>query len=456
MEAMGSAANGLQPASEQPPTMEVPAARAWFSVAILLVLAFVSLLDRQIISLMVDPIKADLGLTDTQIGLLQGLAFTLFYCAAAIPLGWAVDRYRRTTICYLGVTVWSLGTLACGFAGSFWHLFAARIAVGAGEASLTPTSISLISDIFPPEKVGRAMGVFGSAIALGSGFALIAGGLVIGMLGQFGPIAIPGFGAIAEWQAVFIVIGLPGIVIAPLAFLMADRRSARASSAPSGRDEFFGYLRGNWRLIALILAGFSLAAFNFYAVASWTPAFLARVHGVPIATIGWTWGLVVACSGAIGAIVGGMAIDRSYAGGVDDAAIAVPAWAALASWPILSVAYQMPGPTAVLACLGIAAILSGVISAGAFSVWQRVAPPEMRGRLSAIFGLVSTGTGATLGPVLPAWITDTFLGDEARIGISLALVLCCATPLMAIALLAARRVLRTDAPLAPGRPSFNI
>ncbi|MCB2079665.1 MAG: MFS transporter [Novosphingobium sp.] len=431
----------------------VPAFRAWSSVGILLVLALVSMLDRQIISLLVDPIKADLNLSDTEISLLQGLAFSLFYSTAAIPLGWAVDRYPRKIVCYFGVTVWSLGASACGLATNFWQLFLARITVGAGEASLNPASVSLISDIFPREKVGSAMGVYGSAVSLGSGLALIIGGLIIEFFAGQDRILFPLVGEISAWQAVFLATGLPGVAIAFLAFLLTDPRPRRTKNTPAEKveDGFAAYMRVNGRLIVLLLAGFSFAAFNFYAIGSWTPAYLGRTFGLKADEIGWAWGLIVMISGATGAIAGGLLIDRAYRAGIHDATIAVPAFAALAAWPVLTIAYQLPGPVPVLAALGIGTLLIGIVAAGSLAVWQRVAPPQLRGRMSAIFGLVSTGTGATLGPIMPALVTDHVFADEAMVGWSLSIVMGVALPLLALCLLGARRVLAATPELAiPG------
>jgi len=435
-----TAASGI--GETRPTGIAIPPVRAWSSVGILLVLALVSMLDRQIISLLVDPMKADLDLSDTQIGLLQGLAFTLFYSAAAIPLGWAVDRYPRKIVCYLGVTVWSLGAAACGLASNFWQLFTARITVGAGEASLTPASISLISEIFPSEKVGKAMGVYGSAASLGSGVALMIGGLVVSLFADRENIAFPIVGEISSWQAVFLTTGLPGLLIAFLAFALTDPRPRGSGpDKAAGADGFGRYFLANWTLVGLVLCGFSFAAFNFYAIASWTPAFLGRTFGLKADEIGFAWGLVVALSGAFGAVVGGTIIDRVYRAGIDDAALAVPAFSALVSWPVLVVAYQLPDPVLVLAGLAIGMLLIGIVTAGALSVWQRITPPRLRGRMTAIFGLATTGAGATLGPVIPALITDRVFRDDMMVGWSLSIVMGIAMPLLAASLIGARRVL---------------
>lgn len=429
---------------EGPPPVS-PAA-AWGAVGILMVLSLVSFIDRQIISLLVDPIKADLGLSDTQISLLQGLAFVIFYSVTALPLGWAVDRYPRRIICYLGVTFWSLCAAACGLATSFWQLFAARLGVGAGEACLSPASVSLISDLFPREKIGTAMGVYVSAISLGSGVSLILSGAIVGLFGDAARVTFPVLGSIASWQAVFLVTGLLGVVLAFLAFLITDPRPAGAGrqAREPAKSRLRPYLARNWKVVGYTFVGFSFASFIFYAVGAWTPTFLAREFGMKAEQIGIAWGLTYALSGASGAMGGGMAIDRAFRRGIEDAGLLVPAGAALLALPFFASAYMMPRPLFVLILLGPGILLIGVVSAGSLAIWQRIAPPELRGRLSASFSLVATGLGATLGPIAVATATDRVFADEAMIGRSMAMVVSLALPLLSLSLLGARAALRAS------------
>jgi MFS family permease len=420
----------------------VSPAAAWSSIGILMVLSLVSFVDRQIISLLVDPIKADLALSDTQISLLQGLAFVVFYSVAAIPIGWAVDRYPRRVICYLGVTCWSLCAAACGLASSFWQLFTARLGVGAGEACLNPASVSLISDLFPRRQMGTAMGVYAMAISLGAGAALIVGGFVISLFAGQTRVAFPLIGPIAPWQAAFIITGLPGVLVAFLAFLLADPRAPRAAAEKTGRaGDLRNYLASHWPVIAFAYAGFGFSAFAFYAVGAWTPAFLSRTFGLTAGEIGYAWGAVVALSGAGGCLLGGLIIDRCFRAGIEDAALLVPAAAALLSWPFLAGSYMLPSPTLVLIGLGLGTLMVGIISAGSLTTWQRVAPSEVRGRIAAGFGLASTGLGASLGPFAVALVTDRVFADGAKVGASLSIVLALSQPLLALSLLGSQRLL---------------
>ncbi|MGE3747007.1 MAG: spinster family MFS transporter [Sphingomonadaceae bacterium] len=415
---------------------------AWCTVAILLLFSLIAVLDRQIIALLVEPIKKDLSLSDTELGLLQGFAFALFYSLAGVPIGWAVDRYSRRIIAYLGVTVWSLSAAACGLAGGFWPLFACRTMVGVGEASVTPTAVSLIGDLFPREKVGAPMGVYAAGFYVGSGLALAIGGFVVGLFAGQDSVNFPIIGPVAPWQAVLLTTGAPGILIAFLAFFLKDARKAIVARADRPAPSMSALLADRGRLIAITYVGFALAAFVAYAIGAWTPAFLWRKFGLLPQEIGWTWGIVVSVSGAAGALLGGFAVDRVHRMGRHDANLIVPAIAALISWPLLTTAYFLPSPFAVLLTLGLGMGVFSMIAAGSYATWRQIAPPQFRGQITAGFTVVSGLLGAGMGPVSVALVTDYVFGDEAMVGISLAIVLSIAIPAIAILLATARPLAR--------------
>src|SRR6201996_6833190 len=188
-----------------------PRGYAWTVVAILVATAVLSYTDRQVLSLLVDPIRADLGISDTQVSLLLGTAFAVVYGLAGIPMGLLADRISRRNLILAGVLVWSLGTLACGFSRSFEELFAGRIVVGLGEAVLSPAAISLISDYFPPARRGTAVGCFLSGIAMGIGAAVFIGGGGLGVVQSRLPAGTP-FAAQPAWRLVLLFIGGPGLL----------------------------------------------------------------------------------------------------------------------------------------------------------------------------------------------------------------------------------------------------
>src|ERR1700755_489545 len=185
-----------------------PRGYAWTVVAILGATAVLSYTDRQVLSLLVDPIRADLGISDTQISLLLGTAFAVVYGVAGITLGWLADRTSRRNLLFCGVSVWTIGTLACGFSQSFGQLFAGRLVVGLGEAVLSPAAISLISDYFPPQRRGMAVGSFLSGIAMGIGAAILIGGGVLHLV-QTDALASTPLASMSPWRLVLLIIGAP-------------------------------------------------------------------------------------------------------------------------------------------------------------------------------------------------------------------------------------------------------
>lgn len=421
--------------------------RAWASVAILLIFSLFSILDRQIIALLVEPMKADLHLSDTQVGLLQGIAFALFYSLAGLPIGWAVDRFPRKVVIYLGITLWSLSAACCGLAHNFWQIFLGRTTVGVGEATLTPVAVSLIGDLFPPDRVATPYGVYSAGFYLGSGVALGVGGLVVSLFAGQAAVILPIVGDVAPWQAVFLVTGLPGVVVAFLAFLIHDPRPARwrsvQAATPGGQEgEIRHYVRTRGRVTFHSFLGFAMANFVTYAVSAWTPAFLQRQFALPPATIGWTLGLSTACSGAIGAFFGGMLIDRVFRAGQTDAYFLVPSLCGLLALPFLAGAYFMPSPILVLISLALGMSMFGIIAAASYATWGHIAPPCVRGRVSAAAVLTMALIGTGLGPVAVALVTDLLLQDEKKLGLSLAIVTGVALPLMSLLLLSGRSALR--------------
>ena len=189
-----------------------PTARAgWFLVIMLTIAYIFSFIDRYILGLLIEPIKADLDLTDEQIGWVIGPAFAIFYATMGLPLGWLVDRKRRTWIVAAGIFVWSFATAISGLAKSFWHLFFARMMVGVGEATLSPSAMSMIADSFPPDKRAKPISVYVAAVSLGSGIASLIGGAVLIWAKTTESVAVPFVGDLAPWQLTFFAVGLPGL-----------------------------------------------------------------------------------------------------------------------------------------------------------------------------------------------------------------------------------------------------
>jgi MFS family permease len=211
-----------------------PSRVAWYVVGVLSVCYTLSFVDRQIMGFLVGPIRRDLGITDTQIGLLGGLAFALFYTLVGLPMGWLADRMNRRNLIAIGVVFWSMATAACALTGSFSSLFAARIGVGIGEATLAPGAMSLVSDLFPKEKLASALGVYAMGIMIGSGLASIVGGVVVQLVTARPEITLPLFGDIAAWRMAFVIVALPGVVVPLLLFTFREPQRRGSLLAADG------------------------------------------------------------------------------------------------------------------------------------------------------------------------------------------------------------------------------
>ena len=239
----------------------------WYVVGVLTFAYLVSFLDRQILALMVGPIQEDLMLSDTQMSLLMGLAFSIFYIFMAVPLGRLADNSVRRNIIVGGVTLWSLMTAACGLAGSYWHLFLARMGVGVGEASLTPSATSMIADYFPSGARGKALATYNAGVSLGTGFAMVFGGMVITYVSTSERHVLPVVGGVAAWQYVFFLVALPGLLVVLL--MLTVREPARQETSLAAQNLTFRdvltYLYGRRRMYVPLFLGMSVNTRHRYS-----------------------------------------------------------------------------------------------------------------------------------------------------------------------------------------------
>ncbi|WP_245892506.1 spinster family MFS transporter [Novosphingobium guangzhouense] len=412
--------------------------RAWLVVALCMIAYVFSFIDRQILALLIEPIKADLSLSDTQFGLLQGLAFSLFYATMGIPIASLADRYPRPLIIVAGVAFWSVATMACGFARSFGHLFVARLGVGAGEAALSPATYSLISDLFPREKLGRAVGVYSMGSFLGAGIAFLVGGSVIGMVASLQGMEVLGQ-PMASWQLVFVIVGLPGVVLAAIiALLVREPRSAtgevRGKDVPS-TPAVFRFLWSRRAIFVPHMLGFSLMATSLYAVLGWSPAYLMRTFGMTAAECGLRLGVAALTAGAAGVFASGWFMDRLTIAGRRDAPFVtgiVGSVGAIAS--VAALPFTTSGNVATV-LLGCALFFVSTPMAPSTAVMQVVPPPSMRSRVSGIFLFFNSFVGLAMGSAVVGLLNDKVFSG---VGQSVATIVVLAS-ILAIALLSAGR-----------------
>lgn len=275
---------------------------AFSLLAILLAVYTVAYLDRQIVSLLVEPLKAELRITDVELSFLQGLAFVLFYTVCGLPIGWLVDRYSRKLIVILGLLTWSGASAASAFADSYSELLVARFVVGAGEAALLPAAYSMIGDAFPANKLSRAMSVFSLGAIAGGALALSAGGQIAGFATDMGGMTIPGLGHFEPWQMVFLAIGSLGLPAALLTLALPEPTRSRRGpkqQVVSGADPSSHFVE-HWRFYACHFTGFALLCMLMAASAAWQPAYIQRTFGWGIREVGSVLGGLHLLGGIIG------------------------------------------------------------------------------------------------------------------------------------------------------------
>lgn len=382
-----------------------------------------SYLDRIIINLLVQPIQKDLGINDTQFGMLQGLAFGLFYTLFALPIGRAVDYRSRKAIIAAGVFTFSLFSLASGLSRSFGQLFLARAGVGAGEASLTPAAYSLISDLFPPAQLGRAISVFTMTAFVGIGLAYIAGGAAIAFVSAADFSFAPRLERLAGWQRVFVLVAIPGFLVALLLLLVLPEppRRGRGREGQVPVRDAARHMRREAPLFTPLFGGFAMITLASYASAVWTPAFFIRSFGWTPAEIGLWVGLGYLILGPAGALAAGRWCDALTAKGVADAPLRVAGWSALVSGILSAASPMMPSAEAALVVLLLSVPFGTMAFPMAGTAIALVTPNELRGQVSALYMVVINAVGLGIGPMIVGAMSDyVFTGsDGVRYGLAL-------------------------------------
>ncbi len=381
----------------------------------------VSFIDRQILSLMVGPIRADLRISDSGFGLLSGFAFALFYTIMGIPLGRYADNHNRNKLIFVGIFFWSLMTAACGLARNFWQLFLARMGVGVGEAALSPAAYSLIADYFPKELLGRALSLYGTGIYLGVGLAFIVGGFVVEVVSSAPPVSLPFVGKLEPWQTVFFIVGLPGVLVALLALTIREptRRGIAQSSEEVPFSLVIKYLLERWQTFLPYILGISFISIYTYGVLTWFPEFIRRTYDWPMSDIGLYAGSIILIFGTSGTFAGGIVADWLMRKGYQDAHLRAVLIGSVSLAPFAILFPLMPSAkTALLMFTGhifFAGYHYGIIPSGL----QIVTPNRMRGQVSAIYLFINNIIGLGLGPLLIGLFTDYVYRSDARIYLSL-------------------------------------
>ena len=375
----------------------------------ILVLAYTSShVDRNIVGILIEPLKADLLLSDTQLGFLSGIAFALFYATLGIPIAIFADRSNRRNIIAWSIAIWSAMTALCGMANNFWQLALARIGVGIGEAGSSPPSHSMIADLYPKEKRSSAMSIYALGVYLGIMIGFIVGGFVAEWWG---------------WRAAFFVVGLPGILIALLVrFTMVEPPRGFADGVkppPLGKVNIKAGFAVLWRVRTTrhVVLGVSLTALVGYGTIVWNPAFLIRSHGLTPGQVGLFLGPLMGIVGGLGAWIGGMLADKLAARDASWNAWIV-GLAKLIAIPFIVAFYMIDSTFWALVVYCPAVFLGAFYLGPSFAMIQSLTPLRSRALASAIMLLVLNLVGLGLGPQLIGIVSDmvsgTFGTDSLR------------------------------------------
>lgn len=397
---------------------------AWYVVGMLTLANISSFLDRQILALLVAPIKRDMHLTDTQVSLLMGLSFAMFYTVFGIIIGHFADRANRTRIIMTGIALWSLLTAWCAGARTYSQFFVARMGVGVGEATLSPSAYSIITDYFPKQKLAIAMSIFTMGIFLGSGLALAIGAALVAGLPAEGMLRVPLLGDIFHWQKLFLIIGLPGLLISLMMLTVKEpaRKDLLHKEGIQTRltlKESLNIVFEHLKTYLSICFGTAFTAFVSYGSTAWVPTYFNRTFGWPVAKAGLNFGLVLLVGSIFGVLWGGWYADLLKKRGVHNGRlriglIAASAILASSSIPLLS------NPYLVLSLLFIPSFFVASPMGASTTAIQELMPNQVRALSSAIFLFLINMVGLGLGPYQVAFFTDTVFKDETAIRFSLA------------------------------------
>jgi MFS family permease len=418
-----------------------PQRGAWIALAVLTLANVSGFVDRLLLTLLVEPIRHDLALTDTQVSLLMGLGFVVVSSTLALPLGRVADTRSRRVLLAAGAAVWNVATTLTGLARSFGQLIVARMAVGAGEAALQPGAISLLADLFPPALLGRAMSVYTLGVFLGSGIAYLigAGGVAFA---EAHLRTWPLIGAVRPWQSVYLLVGLVSLAVVSPLLLLVVREPARRRGETVPVRAVAAFVRAHLGAVAPLSLGFACSAAVNYGIAGWLATFFIRTHGWTAPQAGLLQGALTTVFGPIGALGGGWLSDRLVRRGRVDGPLVVGIVGALGML-VCAGAYPLVGSAAVAAALLVPVNVFAALPWGpANAAMAEVMPARMRGQGAALMLLVVNLVSGALGPTAVALATDRLFGGPAGLRWALALVTVVGMALAVVFLAAARAPFR--------------
>jgi MFS family permease len=393
-------------------------------VGVLTLVYVFSFIDRQILSLLVRPLRRDLQITDTEVSILMGFSFAVFYTFCGIPLGRLADTRSRRSIIAAGLVFWSAFTGLCGLARNFAQMLIYRMGVGVGEAALSPSAYSLITDYFPKEKLGTAISVYSMGIYIGAGMSYLLGGIVVRFASAQEAWILPLVGAVRPWQVIFLAVGLPGFLVAPLVYSIREPLrhglARHTSSVPASHA--FAYMLENKRTFLCHTLGFGLLSLTSYASGAWVPEFFRRNYHWDIPHTGIVYGSLVIIFGSLGIVGAGRIADLLRARGILQANMLVGMWVALIGIPISCLLYLAPSAGWATLWLAPGCIIAAAPFGIAAAAIQQMMPNPMRGQASAVYLFIINMIGLGLGPTAVAVCTQYLFRRDDAVNYSLLVV----------------------------------
>jgi len=399
-------------------------AYAWYVVGVLYLAYTLSFIDRQILALVIEPIRQDFQITDFQVSLIQGLAFAVFYTIMGIPLGRIADSHSRKGLVMVGVSLWSLMTVLSGLASNYWQLFLARMGVGVGEASLSPAAYSIISDSFPKEKRGFPINIYAAGIMCGAGLAYIFGGIAVQYAMTGGAQDVFLLGNLEPWQISFVLVGLPGIPIVLLMTTIREpvRKELMSQTAEVSIRRTFRYIRKYWIAYGSQIIGTAFFVLTVYSIFSWVPTIFIRRFDWTQGQIGPWFGSIVLVFGTAGLVAAGLLAQWLMRRGVKAPYSKLLLISQVLVIIPLALMMAIDNPYWVLGCLAVTFLFLGSPGGLPPAILQAITPNEMRGQVIAVYLFVVNLIGLAIGPSAVAAMTDFFFKDDLAVGSSLVIV----------------------------------
>lgn len=419
--------SNTNPAASASPAALVPAAinfRRWYAVAIFFLAYLISIVDRQLLSILLVPIQNDLQVSDTLMSTLHGFTFAFFYSVMGLPIARMIDSGNRRLIIGIGILLWSIATAGCGLATEYWHLLIGRTLVAIGEATLLPGACSIIADYFAPNERGKAMGIFSSGATLGNSLSMLAGGVLFAAFSSIN-VSLPVVGTFETWQLVFVVVGLPGLLIAALVFTIREpERSVASAAAGVPLKAVVQYFRAHRFSYTFTIGGISFYFAAMLAYLAWTPTLLIRNHGLELGQAGAIYGVALLIFGPIGTFTWGWLADWLHkTRGRTDSKVLCTILACI-GMIIPGIAYPLvEDMTMVIVFLVVFVFFASAPIGTAPASIVDMTPGPMRGQATALYTGILNIIGFGVGPLLVALLTDNLFADPQLLKYSMVIVL---------------------------------